>query len=299
MKKQWVQLLCGVSGSGKSTHSQELKRLLPSVMEINRDEWCFDFYTNGVHDWSLYKFTKDRENRVTAKCNELFDIAVQAMRPIVISNTNLNQKDHDYWKVKAEEAGYDFEVVYFPITLEEALYRDSKRGALAVGREVLFKQWQKWLKISGFKKYVPDTSKHKAIIVDIDGTVAMVNGRSHYDYTKVSTDLPRKEIIKIVQCWAMSSNAEIIFMSGREDSCRADTVRWLHKHFEDTIPYLYMRKTGDQRNDRIVKEELFREYVADNWNVIGAVDDRPRVVRLWNDLGIENVISVSVNYLEF
>lgn len=60
MNKQWVQLTVGCSGSGKSTHAKELKQLLPSVVEINRDEWRFTFFTNGVQDWGLYKFTKDR-----------------------------------------------------------------------------------------------------------------------------------------------------------------------------------------------------------------------------------------------
>ena len=59
------------------------------------------------------------EAKVTKKLNELFDYAVSQMLPVIVSNTNLNQKDHTYWKTKAEEAGYEFEVKYFDITLDE------------------------------------------------------------------------------------------------------------------------------------------------------------------------------------
>lgn len=56
-------LCCGVSGSGKSTFAKELVR--QGWSEINRDYWRFKTYCNGVADWSLYKFTKERENYVS------------------------------------------------------------------------------------------------------------------------------------------------------------------------------------------------------------------------------------------
>ncbi len=36
-----------------------------------------------------------------------------------------------------------------------------------------------------------------------------------------------------------------------------------------------------------------------HWNIISAIDDRPRIVRLWHDIGIPNVISVQKGYNEF
>ena len=59
-----------------------------------------------------------------------------------------------------------------------------------------------------------------------------------------------------------------------------------------------MRKSGNNRDDRIVKEELFFNDIATKYNVIAAVDDRPKVVRLWKDIGILTV-DVSETYLEF
>lgn len=94
----------------------------------------------------------------------------------------------------------------------------------------------------------------------------------------------------------------ILFMSGRDECCKEETERWIRKYFynnDEQDIKLFMRKRNDIRNDKIVKEELFWDNVNDNWNVIAAVDDRPRIVRLWNDIGIPNVISVQKGYNEF
>jgi predicted kinase len=291
-----------LSGAGKSTYAQEL--VAQGWCELNRDQWRFHFFCEGKQDWSLYKFTKERENKVTEQLEELWKLnsgqhsAGFYQRNVVVSNTNLNQKDHDYWKAKAEEVGYEFEVKYFDITLEEALKRDSKRGALAVGREVLFGQWKKWLEITNYKRYVPDESKPKAIWIDLDGTLAINTHRGHHDYDKVITDTPRLDVISMLSAWMESDGLTPVFMSGRPDSCREDTVKWLLNYFDD-VPYLYMRTTGDNRSDRIVKEELFWEYLEPNWNIVAAVDDRPRITRLEIDLGIPLVINVNRDYLEF
>lgn len=68
-----IIITVGVSGSGKSTFAKELKEANPEYIEINRDSFRFDLFTNGVEDWSKYKFTKDREKEVTQKCLEFWE----------------------------------------------------------------------------------------------------------------------------------------------------------------------------------------------------------------------------------
>lgn len=287
-------ITCGVSASGKSTYASEL--VSQDWIEINRDWWRFKLFTDGVQDWSKYKFTKERETAVTEQCFIAFHMAVHLNLNIVVSNTNLNQKDHTYWRTKAEEAGYEFEVVYFPITLTEALKRDKKRGALSVGQDVLFDQWQKWLTITNAPKYVPNEFKPKAIILDIDGTIALTNGRSHFDYTdEVLTDTPRIDVIELVDTYANTLGAEIICVSGREDSCRYATQQWLDIHCVENTG-LFMRKAGDTRCDTVVKEEIFWAHIDLFYNVIAAFDDRPRIIRKWKDIGIPLVVSVQKDY---
>ena len=163
-----------------------------------------------------------------------------------------------------------------------------------MGREVINQQYKQWLELTGARKYVPDFSKPKALWVDLDGTIAMNIHRGHHDYHKVLLDEPRLDVIEMI----LACNLQLVFMSGRPDSCREDTTVWLEKYFDD-VNYLYMRETGDFRNDKIVKEELFWEHLEPCWNIVAAIDDRPRITRLQHDIGIPLVISVQKGYGEF
>lgn len=290
-------ITCGVSGSGKSSYAKELVK--QGWGEINRDEWRFALFCEGIQDWSKYKFSKEREKAVTERCDFEFDHYVSENQNIIVSNTNLNKRDHDYWKAKADEVGYEFEIKYFDITLTEALKRDKKRGALSVGEDVIFDQWQKWLTITNARKYVPNEFKPKAIILDIDGTIALTNGRSHYDYSEaVLTDVPRIDVIELVDAYASVTGSQIICVSGREDKCRQWTESWLETYYIEHSG-LYMRKEGDSRCDTIVKEEIFWEHIEPYYNIVAAFDDRPKMVRHWKFLGIPLVVDVCVGVKDF
>lgn len=47
-----------------------------------------------------------------------------------------------------------------------------------------------------------------------------------------------------------------------------------------------MRPAGDQRDDRIVKEEIYRREIEGKYNVRFILDDRDKVVRRWRELGL-------------
>jgi hypothetical protein len=50
-----------------------------------------------------------------------------------------------------------------------------------------------------FERVHQNKSLESVIIVDIDGTIAKMNGRSPYDITRVSEDLPIWDIINLVK----------------------------------------------------------------------------------------------------
>lgn len=128
------------------------------------------------------------------------------------------------------------------------------------------------------------------VICDIDGTVALhtEQSRHHFDYSKVLTDLPNDNVIWLVQQILHAWEAEVIFLSGREDSCRADTLRWLDAHIfkDDIAPKLFMRKTGDHRKDNVVKHELYAAHIEPYYNVRLVLEDRDQMVELWRSLGL-------------
>jgi hypothetical protein len=141
--------------------------------------------------------------------------------------------------------------------------------------------------------YVPDHTKPFAMIVDIDGTVALHGDeRGHYEYEKVSGDRPNWPIVDAVWKLAEEEGSPgyiALFVSGREDRCREDTIQWLRDRYlfcPSSDDALFMRKTGDHRPDYIIKREIFDEHIRHNYDVRLVVDDRTQVVKMWRSLGL-------------
>jgi hypothetical protein len=70
----------------------------------------------------------------------------------------------------------------------------------------------------------------------------------------------------------------IIFVTGRSEKYRAETIAWLKKHSEALAFELLMRPTNDTRKDYIVKAELYNKHIKGKHEVMFALDDRTRVV---------------------
>lgn len=140
--------------------------------------------------------------------------------------------------------------------------------------------------------YIANPNKRRAIIVDLDGTMASHYNeigeqlRGHYEYSKVSGDLPNYPVMDVVAALESASNWTI-FVSGREDSCRDDTVEWLSRYGWGKESYdLFMRKTGDHRPDYIIKYQIFDEHIRENYDIACALDDRDQVVKMWRSMGL-------------
>lgn len=138
------------------------------------------------------------------------------------------------------------------------------------------------------EKYTAPQNAPSAIIVDLDGTLAWMNGRGPFDWHLVGTDIPNRDVIDIVG--AVSQMVDrVVFMSGRNKVCRVATLVWLNEHVipELYAPHeLYMRADGDFRQDAIVKTELFDTHVRHRFDVRAVFDDRQQVVDLWRSMGL-------------
>ena len=285
----------GVSASGKSTWAAEKMKEVGSRWAIVcRDD--LRWHVSGVTGWKDYKFNKKTEKEVT----ELQEAQIRFFsqdHDIIIADTNLNPSTRNRLIDLCTSLGYEVEIKEFPITLEEAWKRDQFRGVFSVGRDVIYKQWQQWLEYKG-ESYVPNFSKPKAVIFDIDGTLAhMDNNRGAFEWNKVgmdSVDVHVKRMLKAYVC----ANYKIIIVSGRDSICILQTEDWL---FKNKIYYdaLIMRPEGDMRKDTIIKREIFDNYIRNEYNVEVVFDDRPSVVRTWYDIGIPKVIAVGNPWVEF
>lgn len=280
----------GISASGKTFWASQQE-----AVDINRD-WIRSNVIDPCTDWSSYKFNKKKENEVTLIQEQMVMDALSKGKDVIISDTNLNPVTRDKWITLLTDIGYDVEIKEFEVSLETAWKRDSVRKN-GVGHSVIYNQYQKWLEYKARKTYTPDTSLDKAVIFDIDGTLAQMNGRSPFDWDKVGTDDPKMFIVEMARFYK-HLKYDIIVVSGRDGVCRGLTEEWLNKHMVP-LDEFFIRPEGDTRKDTIVKEEIFWRNIAPNYNVVGVVDDRPSVVRMWHELKIPNVICVGNPWMEF
>ena len=131
----------------------------------------------------------------------------------------------------------------------------------------------------------PQQEKPSAVLVDVDGTLALAQGRNHYDESTVLEDAPNAAIITIVQALYRDGH-RIIALSGRTEAARADTLAWLQQHLQVPLTGLYLRAVGDRRRDTTVKHEIYRDHIHGRYEVLCVLEDRDQVVKLWRSLDL-------------
>lgn len=108
-------------------------------------------------------------------------------------------------------------------------------------------------------------------------------------YEACDDDKPIQPVIDIFQTLKRGmrgySDDDIEIWSGRCESVREKTIRWLTDHH---IYYsvLKMRPEGDSIPDDILKEQWLDSTIRDNRKVDYVFDDRPKVIRMWRRRGI-------------
>lgn len=286
-------LTVGISASGKTTFAEGLVE--KGWRDINRDWIRFNLVKPGAN-WSNYKFNRTNEDKVTELQGKMIMEAWADGKNIIISDTNLSAKTRANLTKKLNDLGYTVELEVFQVAMNIAMKRDRLRPN-SVGHEIMYKQNLLMNDFIGRLTYLPDESLPKAIIVDVDGTIAKMDGRGPFEWSRVGEDLPRWFVIDMVINYARQGYV-IIIVSGRSDECRAETLEWLDHH---GVPFkeLHMRREGDYRRDSAIKEEILWTHLAHRYNIEAAIDDRPMMIRTWHELKIPNVIAVADPYIEF
>ena len=130
------------------------------------------------------------------------------------------------------------------------------------------------------------TQKPTCWIVDVDGTLALLDGRDPYETVALGNDLPNQPVIQVVRALAYHPDVDaIVVVSGRQERSRKVTLDWLEDH---GIPFneLHMRPTGDNRPDQMIKEEILDVQLLPRYEVVGVLDDRQKVVDMWRRNGL-------------
>ena len=129
-------------------------------------------------------------------------------------------------------------------------------------------------------------NKPKAIIVDIDGTLADMRGvRGPFEWDKVSQDKPHQDIIDLVRDLRSLKKYKIIITTGRDGVCEEATKEWVLEHGVNYDEF-FIRKAGDFRKDNIIKSEIYMDHIRPKYDVKFVIDDRDQVVEMWRSLGL-------------
>lgn len=145
------------------------------------------------------------------------------------------------------------------------------------------------------------TKPRKCWIFDIDGTLANSDHRQHLvkqqprDWDKFfdlcHLDAPIQHVCDLaahlLDYSEGMSGFEVVFMTGRPEKCRGDTMLWLSRHgLYVANSRLYMRPDGDYRDDTEVKLILLQELRRDGFEPVMVFDDRNKVVAMWRENGV-------------
>ncbi|MEO8240112.1 MAG: AAA family ATPase [Flavobacterium sp.] len=281
-----LTILIGCPASGKSTYAEWKVRTESKTMRISRDEIRFSQFQEAMDPASETMISKMILTQVKTLLSNGWNV--------ILDNCNVKL---DYIKQPisdfSEMANIDFKL--FDLPLEELLIRNEKRERKVPKKviENMFHQLQKTKEKFDFKpiKKVNKNLEYcdqnpdlpKAIICDLDGTLALMNGRNPFDASTCDQDLINNPVASVLKNYK-KLGYKILLVSGREDRYKEPTLRFLEQH-EIEYDDLIMRKTKDSRKDSIIKTEIYNESIKDKYFVEFVLDDRNQVVDTWrNDL---------------
>ena len=275
-KMRKVVLMRGLPGSGKSTIAKKMVDENQELYKrINRDDLRAMFDNN---------FTSNANEKFIRQMRDVLITSTLEMgKNVIVDDTNLSDKNqtritqlvNEY--NKTHEQNVVVEVMEVTTSVEECIARDALREK-PVGAKVIKQMHNQFFKYSPeYEPQNPDLPK--AIICDLDGTLALLNGRNPFDASKCDQDALNEPVANVLKNYA-KLGYKVLLVSGREDKYKEPTLRFLEQH---SIPFddLIMRKTKDSRKDSIIKTEIFNTFIKDKFAIEFVLDDRNQVVDTW------------------
>lgn len=274
----------GLPGSGKSTWA----RAQAGFRVVEKDEIRKLLESQG------WKWSQENEKDVLDHQARVIYTDLKNGGNVIAADTNFGKHETRLASL-AREAGAEFEVKDFTdVPIEVCLERNGRREK-PVPEKVIWDMYTKY--VEPFQKPVPVEwveGLPTCVICDLDGTLAIHVARGPYEEEKCETDEMDRYVCMVLEALKYAGH-EIIFVSGRKEKVREQTQSWLDNHGWGKQTLL-MRKTEDNRNDAIVKNEIFDQNIRGVYNVVCVLDDRDRVVKRWRELGLK---CLQVNYGAF
>lgn len=287
-----VELTVGLPASGKTTYAkQRVAESGGQLRRVNMDD-LRAMLDNG-------NFSPGHESAALRAQDDIIIQSVRAGYDVIVDNTHINKRMPD--RIRSALAPYDITwkvTDFLDVPADECIRRDLERkarGERNVGHEVIdrmARRTRNWLLTEDFltdyykpEKYTPPALGTSCVICDLDGTLAVHQGRSPYDTARCGEDALNSNVADVLDMYR-DKGVAIILVSGRQVVYRPQTTAWL-KGWGIKYDALYMRQAGDLRRDDIVKAEIFDQYIRPNMRVHLVLDDRNRVVNMWRGIGLE------------
>ncbi len=289
-----LRITRGLPASGKTTEARRwVLEDCHHRVRVNRDDLRMMLYGRPA------PLPYDHEEQVTVAQRAQVAALLRAGQSVIVDDTHLRAKHARAWADLAVDLGVAFSVLDMPAYVETCVARDqlrAARGERAVGEKVIRDMAARFGRLepvlpsapaAALPTYTPDPSLPSAVVVDVDGTVALHVNRDPYDASRYHTDAPNPPVVELVRD-LHESGENIVFLSGRDAEYMDVTRAWLGEHVGEWAVHcpLFMRFPGDRRNDAIIKPELFLHFVAPSYNVRFCLDDRDRVVKAWRKMGL-------------
>lgn len=268
----------GLPASGKSTRANELVKSMGNAVRVNKD-----LLRTMLH---FDKYTGRNEALTRHAARLLVTGFIEQEINVIIDDTNLNPSTMQSWKDLGRVMGCATTVEKVTTDYAECVKRDSNRDD-PVGEHVIF-----FLALANNLYPQP---KKGFVICDIDGTIAHITHRRHFVngdkkdwkgfFSEIGLDSIRQDVYDQVKAF-QKKGYEVIYVSGRPDDYREVTMDWLRAN-GIRKPKLLMRRSGDSRDDTIIKAEIYEACFENKYEVYKVIDDRPRVIRMWREKGLD------------
>lgn len=279
-----LTFLRGLQASGKTTWAlQQVKADPERTFRVNKDD--IRSMTRGG-EWS-----KETERHVEEMETSMADDALSRGLNVIVDNTHFSPRHVARYRQLAEKHGAEFVVKEFSVDLDEAIRRDALRPN-PVGSKVITQTWNRHVR-RDFTPLAKLSSLKPAVMVDLDGTLAWNrSGRGFYDWSRVGDDDVNFRLLDLLNGLVRGDgDLVLLFVSGRDGSCRGRTAEWLHVKCGFSVASfdgyrLMMRQCGDVRPDEVVKREIYDAEIGGKYDVRAVFDDRLKVCRMWHSLGL-------------
>jgi predicted kinase len=273
-----VILMKGLPGSGKSTLAKKMMSDYPDCYKkINRDglRAMFDegktskkseHFIRKIRDLLIVESLKEGKNVIVDDTN-LSETNLQRITQVV---SDYNHQFHQSVKIEVLEVKTDIEV---------CIARDALRPN-PVGEKVIRHMQQQFFKDKP-DYAIQNAALPPAILCDLDGTLALMNGRNPFNASTCDADDLNQPVANVLKNYAQLGY-KIVLVTGREEQFKAPTLRFLAKH-NVNFDALFMRRTHDNRKDALVKAEIYHRFIKNNYYVEFVLDDRNQVVDMWRN----------------